>query len=161
MQIHATLTFTAPPFIEREGIRDSVAVPRGARTSLSCPAFGRPEPTVEWLRDGRPIAAEPGSQVREIRKTRRGQQHVQIVLSANGQRLHLLKSSGADAGRYTCVASNAAGEDKRDFNVEIQVAPTIGDMQLPRSTVIEVGRSKVLECDAKGSPAPEITWFKV
>jgi hemicentin len=100
---------TAAPHIEREGVADKIDVPAGARTSISCPSFGRPDPTVSWLRNGQPLG-----------QSARGQQQQQVVLSANGQRLHLLQMTEADAGRYTCVATNAAGEDKRDFNVEIQ-----------------------------------------
>ena len=82
---------------------DKVAVGAGERTSISCPAFGRPDPTVTWLRDGQPLGGQ-----------------AQVVLSANGQRLHLLRAAERDGGRYTCVATNAAGEDKRDFDVQIQ-----------------------------------------
>jgi hypothetical protein len=33
-------------------------------------------------------------------------------------------------------------------------------MNLPRTTVIEAGRTKYLSCDARGSPEPTITWLK-
>lgn len=69
---------------------------------MSCPAFGRPAPTVTWLKAGRPLAPSD-----------------KIYYSANGQKLHLTSVENEDLDRYTCVARNPAGEDKRDFSLEV------------------------------------------
>uniref|UniRef100_A0A3Q1FBY1 Ig-like domain-containing protein n=1 Tax=Acanthochromis polyacanthus TaxID=80966 RepID=A0A3Q1FBY1_9TELE len=62
--------------------------------ALSCEASGIPLPAISWLKDGRPIKAT--SSVR--------------ILS--------------DTGRYSCLASNSAGDRSRHFNLNVLGAKT-------------------------------------
>lgn len=41
-------------------------------------------------------------------------------IAANGHTLQIKEAQISDTGRYTCVASNLAGEDELDFDVNIQ-----------------------------------------
>lgn len=43
-----------------------------------------------------------------------------VNIAANGHTLQIKKAQISDTGRYTCVASNIAGEDELDFDVNIQ-----------------------------------------
>lgn len=36
-----------------------------------------------------------------------------------GRNLRLMHASVEDAGRYTCVVSNAAGEDRKNFDLDV------------------------------------------
>lgn len=44
--------------------------------------------------------------------------HVSII--ANGRIVQIKHAQVSDTGRYTCVATNLAGEDEKDFDVNIQ-----------------------------------------
>uniref|UniRef100_A0A1I7X4M9 Hemicentin-1 n=1 Tax=Heterorhabditis bacteriophora TaxID=37862 RepID=A0A1I7X4M9_HETBA len=148
------------PRIEREGIPSDIEDVEGRTITLSCPVYGMPTPTVTWLKAGRPL-----------------NQHQNIKTSANGQKLYFLRLNKDDADslpfslyflynddmfiyRYTCVAKNAAGEDKRDFNVKLLEAPSFEGPNLVRRVQVNAGKPSVLNCPAGGSPPPAITWLK-
>ena len=48
----------------------------------------------------------------------RADEHVSIT--ANGRIVQIRHAQVSDTGRYTCVATNIAGEDEKDFDVNIQ-----------------------------------------
>lgn len=48
----------------------------------------------------------------------RADDHVSIT--ANGRIVQIKQAQVSDTGRYTCVATNIAGEDEKDFDVNIQ-----------------------------------------
>lgn len=43
-----------------------------------------------------------------------------VNIAASGHTLQIKEAQISDTGRYTCVASNIAGEDELDFDVNIQ-----------------------------------------
>lgn len=43
-----------------------------------------------------------------------------IAITANGRIVQIKHTQVSDTGRYTCVATNIAGEDEKDFDVNIQ-----------------------------------------
>lgn len=43
-----------------------------------------------------------------------------VNIAATGHTLQIKEAQISDTGRYTCVASNIAGEDELDFDVNIQ-----------------------------------------
>lgn len=49
--------------------------------------------------------------------------HLQIL--SEGQVLQIKPAGVSDSGHYTCVATNAVGEDDRDFIVHIQGEPWV------------------------------------
>uniref|UniRef100_A0A915Q230 Ig-like domain-containing protein n=1 Tax=Setaria digitata TaxID=48799 RepID=A0A915Q230_9BILA len=57
-----------------------------------------------WYKDGRPID---------------GNTAPNIKITSEGQRLQIIRASLSDAGNYSCVALNRAGESTLDFYVEI------------------------------------------
>lgn len=121
-----------PPTIERDGVPSEVGGKLRSALTINCPAYGRPTPKLTWLRAGRPFDYSHD-----------------VYLSANGMKLHFidLKKVGIlnkfstvfplfshrhhilyhnqvifieeDEDRYTCIARNAAGEDKRDFTLKL------------------------------------------
>ena len=48
----------------------------------------------------------------------RADDHVSIT--ANSRIVQIKHAQVSDTGRYTCVATNIAGEDEKDFDVNIQ-----------------------------------------
>lgn len=43
-----------------------------------------------------------------------------VSITANGRIVQIKHAQVSDTGRYTCVATNVAGEDEKDFDVNIQ-----------------------------------------
>ncbi|VDM44481.1 unnamed protein product [Toxocara canis] len=76
--------------------------------TLWCPVRHVPDSTaateIFWYKDGRPIDSS-------------GTQNVK--LSSDGRRLQLMRTTLGDAGNYSCIALNRAGESSLDFDVEI------------------------------------------
>lgn len=42
-----------------------------------------------------------------------------IINSPGGRSLRLMHAAVEDAGRYTCIVSNAAGEERKNFDLDI------------------------------------------
>lgn len=57
-----------------------------------------------------------------------GAGHLQIL--SEGQILQIKPASVSDSGHYTCVATNAVGEDNRDFIVHVQGEPWVASQCL-------------------------------
>lgn len=81
-----------------------VSVIEGGETVLECEAMGTPPPPprVTWVKDGQPVAAGDG-----------------LLLTEQGRRLHIPRAEVAHAGRYTCLAANAEGQEQREFDVVV------------------------------------------
>ncbi|CAH2055916.1 unnamed protein product, partial [Iphiclides podalirius] len=72
---------------------------------LKCDVDGHPPPKIKWLKD--------------IQAVREGSAHIQRVLG--GSVLGVRGAGARDAGRYVCVAENAAGAASRRYNVRVKV----------------------------------------
>uniref|UniRef100_F1KPK8 Hemicentin-2 n=1 Tax=Ascaris suum TaxID=6253 RepID=F1KPK8_ASCSU len=132
-----------PPRIEREGVPSEIGGKSRSTVTISCPAYGRPPPAVTWLKAGRPLEYSP-----------------EVYLSANGMKLHFIDLKKEHADRYTCIARNLAGEDKRDFSLKMLEAPTIEGPNILRKVQVNAGRTSVINCPVMGSPEPSIAWLK-
>ncbi|KAM3729054.1 Hemicentin-1 [Dirofilaria immitis] len=132
-----------PPKIEREGVPAEIGGESQSALTINCPAYGRPTPTVTWLKAGRPFYHDSD-----------------VYLSANGMKLHFLNLKKNDIDRYTCIARNPAGEEKRDFIVNLLEAPTIEGPNILHRIQVNAGRTAVINCPAFGSPEPSIAWLK-
>ncbi|KAJ1172187.1 hypothetical protein NDU88_004037, partial [Pleurodeles waltl] len=137
------VTVHAPPTIKStEPSERSVVLHKS--TILQCIASGIPSPSITWLKDGRPVNTAEGH----------------IGLESSGRILKIAKALLEDAARYTCVATNAAGEAQQHIQLHVHEPPSIeraGEMQ--NETVV-VNNPIELECIALGNPVPAITWFK-
>ncbi|KFM73053.1 Hemicentin-1, partial [Stegodyphus mimosarum] len=79
-------------------------------------------------------------------------------VSNQGAKLTVRNADLKDSGNYMCVATNSAGNDTKDFVLNILEPPTIKDIAPLIKT--QVGNKIALECSAVGVPPPEISWLK-
>nr|XP_010300774.1 PREDICTED: hemicentin-2 [Balearica regulorum gibbericeps] len=120
-----------------------VSVIKAGETVLECEALGTPLPTVTWVKDGQPVAGGDG-----------------LLLTEQGRRLRIPKAEVAHAGRYACLVSNAAGQERREFDVTVHVPPEF--IQGSGSTTnvsVSLRGALTLTCEATGIPLPTVTWY--
>ncbi|XP_040215726.1 hemicentin-1 isoform X1 [Rana temporaria] len=124
------------------GNNDPVSVIVNKPVRLECEATGFPAPSLTWLKDGIPVSSISGG----------------IQILSGGRVLMLANTRIGDAGKYTCVAVNAAGEHQKDFDLSVYVPPNImGEQQ---NITILMGQKLSLKCESNAIPPPVLMWFK-
>ncbi|TRZ13268.1 hypothetical protein HGM15179_013842 [Zosterops borbonicus] len=155
-----------PPWIAREDPLGEFAVKEvkarvNSTVVLECETWAVPEPTIQWYKDKQLLASS---------------EHLQIL--SEGQVLQIQPAGVLDSGHYTCVATNAVGEDDRDFIVRVQVPPIFQQQTSPKEA-LEIfyreedqdgevtehrqavhGQPTALYCDTSAIPPPQLTWYK-
>lgn len=81
---------------------EEITVIKGSSASMSCLTDGTPTPRMSWLRDGQPLGLD-----------------AHLTISTQGMALQLIRAETEDSGRYTCIASNAAGEVNKHFILKV------------------------------------------
>ncbi|XP_075872115.1 hemicentin-1 isoform X2 [Nelusetta ayraudi] len=140
---HDISVYVPPSIIGQANLPENVSVVVKNPVALSCEASGIPLPAITWLKDARPVQAS--SSVR--------------VLSG-GRSLRLMHAAVEDAGRYTCIVSNAAGEERKNFDLEILVPPSIQHEGTLLDTKVKEKHNITLTCEVSGNPVPDIKWQK-
>ncbi|XP_014054671.2 myopalladin isoform X1 [Salmo salar] len=138
--------FFQPHFLQAPG--DMVAH-EGRVCRLDCKVSGLPNPELMWLINGRPIYPNF--------------YHRMLVRENGIHSLVIDPLKQDDAGTYTCIASNKAGQSS--FSLELRVVEK--EMkQVPQfveklqNTGIAEGTPVRLECRVLGMPPPVIYWKK-
>ncbi|XP_060802288.1 protein sidekick-1 isoform X2 [Amyelois transitella] len=123
-------------------------VGRSEPATLRCVSEGKPKPTIQWYKDGAPLARTD---------------HPHRVLLEDGL-LFLRVMRGkkeSDEGVYWCVARNSAGEAVSK-NATLTIAVLRDEFRVePRDVKVASGEPALLECSSpKGGPEPSIHWTK-
>ncbi|KAK2527594.1 Palld [Columba guinea] len=110
---------------------------------------GLPTPDLSWQLNGRPIRPDSS--------------HKMLVRENGVHSLIIEPVTARDAGIYTCVASNRAGENTFSLELivaakEIQKAPVF--IEKLQNTGVTEGFPVRLECRISGEPSPQIFWKK-
>lgn len=137
-----------PPRVD-SAINTRLNVTEGEAISLPCPVTGDPVPNAIWFKDGEIFDPIHQPNWDWTGKHRNGQQ----------SSLHLLKAQGSDSGRYTCFATNHAGDVEVDIDLDVLVPPSIIPTPAEPDVHILEGSSLILECQPRGNPLPIIAWF--
>ncbi|XP_056267764.1 roundabout homolog 1 isoform X1 [Pseudoliparis swirei] len=128
-----------------------VVVKVGNPATLSCRADGSPKPTIEWLRNGRPLE--------------KGDGQLQPIVLSEGSIFFLSVGGGkrgqSHEGVYTCVARSSAGKaTSRNASLYIAVLQEEFSLQ-PSDVEVAEGEVAVLNCGPPiGHPEPNIIWKK-
>ena len=85
----------------------------GDTVSLVCTATGRPYSTIQWYRDGTEVTNGSLTSIYNEQFEANG-------LLFTSSILEVCSVSPGDAGTYSCVATNLAGNDSIDFDVQVQ-----------------------------------------
>jgi hypothetical protein len=95
-------TILVPPTISET--ETSPKVKEGEEATLLCPAKGIPDPEIVWLKNGQAIDFSLASGLRQ---------------QNGGKELHIHNAIVDYGGMYTCVATNSAGDDRVDIELEV------------------------------------------
>uniref|UniRef100_A0A452FS37 Hemicentin-1 n=1 Tax=Capra hircus TaxID=9925 RepID=A0A452FS37_CAPHI len=140
---HYSLQVLVPPSLHNGMGTEEITIVKGSSTSMTCFTDGTPAPRMSWLRDGHPLGLD-----------------AHLSISSQGMVLQLTKAETEDSGRYTCIASNEAGEVSKHFILKVLQPPHINGSEEPIEMSVIVNNPLELTCMASGIPAPKITWMK-
>ncbi|XP_073462313.1 palladin isoform X1 [Aquarana catesbeiana] len=138
--------FFRPHFLQAPG---DLIVQEGKLCRMDCKVSGLPTPDLSWQLNDRPVRPDNN--------------HKMLVRENGVHSLIIEPVTSRDAGIYTCVASNRAGQNS--FSLELIVAardahkPPVFLEKLQNTGVAE-GYPVRLECRVSGSPPPQIFWKK-
>ena len=104
----------------------------GDNVTFTCSALGGPGNMFQWQKDG------------------------QDLLSESQSTLTLANVNAMDGGLYTCVVTNAAGNDNSD--ITLNIAPYF--IVQPNDILTNNSDSQTLTCEAEGFPDPVYQWFR-
>ncbi|TRZ22552.1 hypothetical protein HGM15179_004536 [Zosterops borbonicus] len=140
------LSIQVPPSIAGSEMPSEVSVLLGESVQLLCNATGVPTPDVQWLKDGKTVASDDSQRIR---------------VTPDGSTLNISRALTSDTGKYTCVATNSAGEEDRIFNLNVYVPPTIANSKDEAEELTALlDTSLNIECAAAGTPPPQLHWLK-
>ncbi|KAI6230583.1 Hemicentin-2 [Aphelenchoides fujianensis] len=128
-----------PPEINRENVKLNRQLPTGRSITLFCDASGKPPPAITWFHNDKQITDEFDN----------------VVMGTDNKFIQVTNVTLDDKGIYKCVVANDAGGDQLQYNITVNLAPSI--INSGTTQVIE-GDVAVLECIAQGEPKPKITW---
>ncbi|XP_006864598.1 PREDICTED: palladin [Chrysochloris asiatica] len=138
--------FFRPHFVQAPG---DLTVQEGKLCRMDCKVSGLPTPDLSWQLDGKPIRPDSA--------------HKMLVRENGVHSLIIEPVTSRDAGIYTCIATNRAGENS--FSLELVVAakeahkPPVFIEKLQNTGVAD-GYPVRLECRVSGMPPPQIFWKK-
>nr|XP_008113416.1 PREDICTED: palladin [Anolis carolinensis] len=138
--------FFRPHFLQAPG---DLIVQEGKLCRMDCKVSGLPTPDISWQLNGRVIRSDSS--------------HKMLVRENGVHSLIIEPVTARDAGIYTCVATNRAGQNT--FSLELIVAakeahkPPVFLEKLQNTGVAE-GYPVRLECRVSGVPYPQIFWKK-
>ncbi|XP_030047428.1 palladin isoform X2 [Microcaecilia unicolor] len=138
--------FFRPHFLQAPG---DLIVQEGKLCRMDCKVSGLPTPDLSWQLNGRPVRPDSS--------------HKMLVRENGVHSLIIEPVTARDAGIYSCVATNRAGQNS--FSLELIVAakdahkPPVFVEKLQNTGVAE-GYPVRLECRVSGTPPPQIFWKK-
>ncbi|XP_055948498.1 hemicentin-1-like isoform X2 [Argiope bruennichi] len=137
------LTVYTPPTINVSSHGLHRVALQNTEINIDCFATGIPQPRVIWYKGPQMLIPGP-----------------RISFSNDGASLKISHTLPSDAGKYTCLAVNEAGDTEAEHFVKIHVPPKIEKAALQGSPDPVVNQSVRISCEVHGLPFPQVTWYK-
>uniref|UniRef100_A0A663FGF6 receptor protein-tyrosine kinase n=1 Tax=Aquila chrysaetos chrysaetos TaxID=223781 RepID=A0A663FGF6_AQUCH len=142
---------------------------------LTCTVYGIPQPKITWMwypcrkkhfktrhgfcsyTEGSFIlkaGSNIGNRIQSITE------RTAVIEGKNKTASTLIVAEAKSSGIYSCVASNKVGKAERNvsFIVTAQEAPAL--LRHLMDQTVNTSNSAMLECQVRGIPEPQISWFK-
>ncbi|XP_015772818.1 PREDICTED: fibroblast growth factor receptor 2-like [Acropora digitifera] len=166
-RINITVKELTAPVIS--GLRDQTVVQKdnGDHVKLTCNMVGNPSPTISWFftrndrstpREVLHVTSNLGGDERNCKSRKSGL----YFLAQNGHSLLIICHPNYEMhqGKYSCQAKNFLGKDEKSAVVNIEMEPIITKPDGSSPSPLKFGETLNLTCEAKGNPAPNVTWKK-
>merc|ERR1712183_1125540 len=134
----------APTFLDKPSIIPNES---GTMITMKVRCKAKPQPTVEWFKDGKKLEAGKRLVIKEHKVTAEMFEYSCIVK----------KPQPTDGGVYKCNIKNEFGELNANLNLNIEVAPTI---KKPPKFVSIFNRKVIMECVVMSTSKPACSWYK-
>ncbi|NXT73770.1 CDON protein, partial [Zapornia atra] len=118
----------------------SLAAPRHSSLMLECVVSGLPPPSIHWVKDGRDA----------LRRSRWKLLHSHLVTD---------RLEASDSGNYSCMVGNDSGVVKY-VNYSLTVLDPASISKGLQDETVAPGATVHFWCDARGSPAPALSWLR-
>lgn len=105
------------------------------------------EVSVAWNKDGRPVLQSVAAQ----------QNRIQLL--TNGSLL-VIMTRPEDQGEYTCSYAKRETSELVTKKRIIEVYDPVSILPGPRQVIATLNQPAILSCNARGIPAPLVTWWK-
>ncbi|KAK5983337.1 Immunoglobulin I-set domain protein [Trichostrongylus colubriformis] len=122
---------------------DADAKVLGESVQLVCEVSGNPPPSIEWSRGDQPIMNNTDD----------------VYITNKGAYLTIAHLETHNAGNYTCIATNGAGNAESTVLVDILVPPSIDRDEVDMSLRLPAGQTATLYCNVSGNPEPAVKWY--
>ncbi|KAH9388142.1 hypothetical protein TYRP_009350 [Tyrophagus putrescentiae] len=143
-----------PYFIKRPQAEITVRV--GGTARLECAARGQPAPVVSWRKLG--ATAEDGTTSASAQEHFPAAEERRMRFIPSDDVYFIVDVTKADAGSYSCNASNDAGTAVSSLTLNVIEPPSfvrpLADKVAPEGGMVS------LECMAAGLPMPKVTWYR-
>ena len=106
-------------------------------------ASGKPSPSIQWFKDGSELKTDKRSRVTSGKDT---------------STLLIKKVDTSDSGRYSCFLQNDAGNEMTEATVTVNSKPQV--LKKLKDTVLNVRDVLRMETEFKGTPEPEVKWYR-
>ncbi|XP_057346799.1 neural cell adhesion molecule 1 isoform X15 [Manis pentadactyla] len=138
-------------------VENQTAMELEEQVTLTCEASGDPIPSITWRTSTRNISSEEKASWTRPEKQETLDGHMVVRSHARVSSLTLKSIQYTDAGEYTCMASNAVGQDSRALYLEVQYAPKL---QGPVAVYTWEGNQVNITCEVFAYPSATISWFR-
>jgi len=125
----------------------NLAAEEGTRVTFEGVVGGRPEPSIKWFKEGRPLGGSPDYEISFERGGR-----VRLVIP---------EVFDNNSGKYTCTASNKAGQVSSTAELVVRasmIPPQFSDRL--QSKEAKEGETVRFTVRVSGKPPPTVTWYR-
>lgn len=124
----------------------AVTVVEGSAAKLECWVHAKPEPTIEWLKDGEPVKTS---------------KRVKTYFDSEVCRLTISDTVADDEGEYKCTATNDFGTASCSADLLVNEAIVMPEFEEKMKHVdVTEGDTARFDVRVVGNPKPKIEWSK-
>ncbi|VDP69107.1 unnamed protein product, partial [Schistosoma curassoni] len=123
-----------------------VTFKEGSSLVLSCRSEGVPKPKIIWAYNDVPITISTDDD-----------QRITVIEEYFESRLIIRPAKSGDAGNYSCIAINSAGNRTINILANFISPPKIDKLEISSLLPVE-GQEQIFTCHVTGKPKPKVKW---